>query len=178
MAATDFAKLVYVQLWTLLEAHTGFTDRVKAGNRVKVTDGKLDPEKQLKQDADFPEAMLVHGGFTDGMLTGKTGYQTFAAGATTSAQSWIEMHTDVFRAVITHQDLRMDINSALVAEFLTALRKGGARLGLTYVWSWGPVVGTNEIVSDGEGPTKGTLRQVTRIEIPVTRRHHGEDLLT
>lgn len=50
---------LYDALWSMLEAHTGFTDLVKVGNRVKFTGEVRDPVKPEINTADLPEVRLV-----------------------------------------------------------------------------------------------------------------------
>lgn len=68
MADINPIKQVYDGLWTVLEAHTGFTDIVVVGNRIKLTKGLLDvnearaPDKGRVLDADFPQVRIVPAG--------------------------------------------------------------------------------------------------------------------
>lgn len=50
---------VYNALWTMLEAHTGFTDLVRIGNRIKFTGTRTDPNKPEIMTADLPEVRLI-----------------------------------------------------------------------------------------------------------------------
>lgn len=57
--ATDPLSLVYNALWDLLEAHTGFTDLVAVGNRVKYAVFGAVPIKDTLSNADVPEVGIV-----------------------------------------------------------------------------------------------------------------------
>jgi len=52
-------------LWDLLEAHEGFTDRVRSGNRIKFSGGgSRSPMKDQVSEADLPEVRLIPTGGT------------------------------------------------------------------------------------------------------------------
>ncbi len=55
----DPLSLVYDALWDTLEAHRGFRDLVKEGNRVKFTGRNRDPLKEQVSVADLPEVRIV-----------------------------------------------------------------------------------------------------------------------
>ena len=63
--STDIYSLVYDALWFVLESHPDFVARFPAGNRIKFSGANPDPEKNGKQVADAPAAMLVPNGPTN-----------------------------------------------------------------------------------------------------------------
>lgn len=68
MAHVNPLKRVYDGLWTILEAHSGFTAIVAAGNRIKFTKGLSDANKKrnpvpgVVQDGSFPQVRIVPAG--------------------------------------------------------------------------------------------------------------------
>lgn len=59
----DPLSTLYDALWTMLEAHSGFTDLVRIGNRVKFAGEMRDPEKSMVLSADRPTVgILAEGG--------------------------------------------------------------------------------------------------------------------
>lgn len=79
MADTNPIKQVYDGLWIVLEAHSGFTDIVLAGDRIRFTKGLLDvdkkrqPIKRRTLDTDYNEVRIVPVGATAFMRTTSTG---------------------------------------------------------------------------------------------------------
>ena len=61
---TDPFTLVHNKLWDMLEAHSGFTDLVKPGNRIKFSGDARDPLKRQVSSDDLPEVRLVAAGGT------------------------------------------------------------------------------------------------------------------
>ena len=55
----DPLSLVYDTLWDTLEAHRGFRDLVREGNRVKFSGRNRDPLKEKVSAADLPEVRIV-----------------------------------------------------------------------------------------------------------------------
>lgn len=184
--ATDYVDGVLTQLWALLEAHTGFTEAVKAGNRIKLNNDQTDPFKQQLQNADLPQVSIIPGlgSFTHEVFTVTPHYgltYTVTNDTTLSANSWKERHTEPFTITIVHEDLRSDQASALRWEIIKALRKGGAKLGLAYVHSWGPVSGDMKFVADTvdeSGNPRGTKRITTTLNVPVTMWIDGQNQLS
>lgn len=61
--STDPFSQVERALWTMLEAHEGFTDRVRSGNRVKFSGGNSrSPMKDEVSAADLPEVRIIPAG--------------------------------------------------------------------------------------------------------------------
>lgn len=59
MAALDIAKALHDQIWTLLEADTGFSDEVKPGNRIKTSeDGYLAKLELKRNPGDYPMVIV------------------------------------------------------------------------------------------------------------------------
>lgn len=180
MAATDYVTQVHDRLWELLEAHSPFAIAFKPGNRIKVVAGKAFPFKPVhKGDTDVPEAMLVLGDFSDQTFTEASTYRN--ATALPAAAPSVALWTEEYRLVITHRDANFGLASQQIMEIRTALRKGGPRLGLGFVWNWGPLSGSRQIIAeavDEIGELAGTRRLVTTLRIPVTFRFHNGELLT
>lgn len=71
--ATDPLSLVYVSLWSMLEAHSGLTDLVRVGNRVKYEKFLHVPIKDVLQDADVPEVGVIPTGSSYGLQVTSNG---------------------------------------------------------------------------------------------------------
>lgn len=64
MAADNPLRQVYTAIWSMLEAHTGFTDLVKTGNRIKYDGTTIySPEKPQISSDDVPEVRVFQSGF-------------------------------------------------------------------------------------------------------------------
>lgn len=179
MAATDYLTAVYSKLRALLEGHAPYTSAVKIGNRIYMDGDKIDPFKNAMQDSDFPQAALFMGDLTDSMFSLEQQYAY--RGVTAQNAVWTEDLTPVYQLAITHPDLRMAPANLLTLEAMTAIRKGGPRLGLEYVQLVGPIRATRTIVTnerdEGGNPT-GRRRLRTDITIPVLIRLKGHQLIT
>lgn len=62
MSEQDPATQVYNALWDMLEAHKGFTDLVRVGNRIKMSGRKRRPIKDEVSEADLPEVRIIPAG--------------------------------------------------------------------------------------------------------------------
>lgn len=62
--ARDPFSLIYDCLWDTLEAHRGFRDLVRDGNRVKLSGRDRSPIKEQAQAGDLPEVRIVATGVT------------------------------------------------------------------------------------------------------------------
>lgn len=63
MSATNPLRQVYSAFWSMLEAHSGFTDLVLVGNRIKFSGtAARSPQKPEISDADLPEVRVVQTG--------------------------------------------------------------------------------------------------------------------
>lgn len=70
MAERDPMSKVYDALWAMLEAHKGFVDLVRPGNRIKASGANLKPVKDEVSDKDLPEVRIVAtGGSTNTHFT-------------------------------------------------------------------------------------------------------------
>lgn len=185
MAATKYLKLVYDQIWTLLEAHGDWTTLVRPGNRIKLN--SVEPFKEMLADGDVPQCTIVGGvagQFNHEIFTLTPHYgltNSVTSSTTLSSQSWKERHTEPFTITLTHRDLRIEDAAQLKYETIKALRKGGLRLALSYVHSWGPIVGQTAIGAqtlDAGGNPIGTKRLVTTLNFPVTIWINGQDELS
>jgi hypothetical protein len=59
MAETDPITQVHDALWSLLEAHTPFTDTVRNSNRIKFTGASRSPDKDTHSSGDYPEVRII-----------------------------------------------------------------------------------------------------------------------
>ncbi len=59
MAERDPISQVYDALWAMLEAHQGFVDLVRPGNRIKASGENLNPVKDEVSETDLPEVRIV-----------------------------------------------------------------------------------------------------------------------
>jgi hypothetical protein len=179
MPATNYDDLEYARLWELLEGHAPVAAAVKPGNRVKLTAGAIVPPKMLmdrKQTADYPELMLLPGDFEWPFFTDKTaGYPVYNSGAVIANQSWLELDTQSYNLTISHGDAKWTAAGLLLAEVKTAIRKGGPRLGLSWIWRFGPVTGGTAVEASEDTREKWML--ISRLRIPIVRRLQGETLL-
>lgn len=56
---SDPFTLVHNAIWTMLEANSGFTDLVPAGNRIRMSGDNRAPDKDEMSDRDYPEVRIV-----------------------------------------------------------------------------------------------------------------------
>ncbi len=106
------------KIWDLLESHTGFTDLVRLGNRIKVSGTNPDPYKPRPQSADLPEVRVEPEG-------GKV--ELFATSSSSRA-------TQDYAVSLVTGDVR--VNKQLFPlkwEMMKALSKSGDNLGLSFV---------------------------------------------
>lgn len=73
--ATDPLSLVYMALWSMLEAHTPLTDLVPIGNRVKYMNFLQSYPKDVLSDADVPEIGIAPTGSNYGLQVTSNGTQ-------------------------------------------------------------------------------------------------------
>lgn len=180
MAATDFIGGVYAKLWTLLEAHGEFTSRVRAGNRIKLDGTATDPFKEFLKDSDLPQVVIGLGSGSDSQYQLTAGYDD-AYGATVSGLANVGNILQTYVITQITADLRIGVANPLTLEILTALRKGGPRLGLSYVKSWGPVTWDHIITSDRVneyGDAAGTKRLVVSFSVPVMFQYANQSNLS
>ncbi len=55
----DPLTITYNKLWDMLEAHQGFTDLVRVGNRVKFAGDAIDPDKDIVSEGDLPQVGIM-----------------------------------------------------------------------------------------------------------------------
>ena len=173
MPATDYITAVYDQIWSLLEGHAPFTALVKPGNRIKLSGNALNPSKVSVSEADFPEALLGLGQLTDAQFADAP-----QLAAPDLIVAFVEPMEQVYLLTLTLPDLRIGPANQLLMEVLTALRQGGAQLGLAYVDSWGPVVCTQAKSLADPASMREARRLVTTLSIPVKMVFQGDELLT
>jgi len=169
---------IYIHLWSLLESHRPFAALVPPGNRIKLTAGKLLPFKPQKQEADFPEALLLLGDdFHDSLFTLSERYDYYlSSGFDSAADDWPEEIRQTYTLTLTHRDMRLDCCDALECQTLAALRNSGPRLGLPGVYAWGPVTGRRQYGLTSQ--SAGAQRMQTTFTIPIILRLSGRSLLT
>lgn len=144
MAIPDIFKIIYDQIYALLEARSVWTGIVKEGNRIKLGD-KPDPFKKTFQDGDFPQSVLIPGTLTDGLPAAQQ-IQTFGMlqGLCTARQT--EMAVELLLG-LSHNDEKIADVDTLNLETLAALREArlpvhtAIRAVASYasVKSWGPI---------------------------------------
>lgn len=179
MAATDFESVVYSKLKALLLAHAPWTALVLENNRVWMDVDVTDPLANRNwQDGDFPRSVLGVGSFGDTLfnLTPKYAYSPSFNVAT---ENWVERLTYTHILTLTHRDLRVVVNNKLRDETMTAIRKGGPRLGLARIVSFS-MSGDRFITAsalDDAGNPSGTKRMVTRILLTTIVQLHGNELV-
>lgn len=179
MAAQQFITAAYDAIWALLTAHTGFTSNVRAGNRLNWTTGQAEVKRfglGSKAPSDYAEVSLELGGFIDTGYSLTANYGMRNPAVPVSSLVWTEEYQQDFTLTIVTDAKRITVSQLVELETLTALRKGGPRLGLSTVAKWGPVTGERAFESTDD--TGNIVRPVTRMTIPVLFRFNGQDLLT
>lgn len=177
MAAVNFILAIYQQLWALVERHAPTRGKLKDGNEVREDQGRLNPRgTRAKAPADFPRIILRHTGIADTGFTQDPTFASLESDIVTSGQGWQEQATVTYDAKIIHDDLRMDVGASFELELLTALRKGGPRLGIDCIVGWTTNSKTVETDADLDAP--GRMRRVTTITITVTCLFEGSELIT
>lgn len=179
-AVTDYVTSAYKRIWEVLEARAEFTAIFKVNNRIKLVatdaaDDKSYPFKESKSDADFPEAVLTLGEFSDTGYT-LTGNYAHQPGFNPNTQPWTERITQEFVLTLTMPDLRVRKLSLAERETMRALLLGGPRFEREWIRSWGPVRGTRLIGKSGEAAGSDRLQSVLRV--PVLMEFKGQTLLT
>ena len=129
-------KQVFDGLWTVLEAHTGFTALVAVGNRIKFTKGvsgkalsvtTRTPLKPRIFDGDFPQVRIVpQGGFSHGEYSssGSLIEKTFHIEALTAEQQYDdlgELEWEIFRAFADWRTATVESSTVLAAMTWTSL---------------------------------------------------------
>jgi hypothetical protein len=181
MSATDHWTTIYDRYWTLLEGHAPWAAIFKPGSRIKLSGNVSDPIKPSIADADLPQATLFMGGDgADSMYTLTQNY-AYTTSFVPASGRWIEDLTVAYVLVLITRDLRLGVMNPALAETLTALRKGGPRLGLESVHAWGPVTWQHKITAaevDANDNPVGTKRMAYTLTIPTTLRFKGASLIT
>lgn len=177
MAAVNFILAIYQQLWTLAEGHAPTRGKLKDGNEVREDQGRLNPRgARAKAPADFPRIILRHTGLTDTGFIQEPTFANLESDILASGQGWQEQATVTYQAKVIHDDLRLDVGASFELELMTALRKGGPRLGIDYIVGWTTNLQTVETDADADAP--GRMRRVTTITITVTCLFEGSELIT
>jgi hypothetical protein len=131
-AAKDYWTQVYNKLLSLANARADLTSILKGGNIVTFAGTTPQPRRAANATAsDFPALWLYQTTGSDDMHTSPTfseANDTFAA----SVDEWAEQVTQNYRYLIVGQDTRIGPVNQIHAEFLTAIRAAGIRLGLGY----------------------------------------------
>jgi len=121
MADTNPIKQVYDGLWIVLEAHSGFTDLVVAGNRIKLTKGlsdadeAIDPDKERMLPADFPQVRIVPMGAYAYMRESSSGTRldlTFRIEARTSETQYDDLGLLTWETIRAMMDWRTATDGA------------------------------------------------------------------
>lgn len=131
--ALDVATTLHDQIWTLLEADTGFTAAVKAGNRLKQTDAEYPAKADLKrQPSDYPCCIVRIAGESLNNPQGQTP-QTFGMNTATYTPTTCDHGipgTLTMVVKIVHDKLRLSSSSPVESYVKRALFSAGPRLGL------------------------------------------------
>jgi len=176
MAATNYILAIYQALWNLANAHAPTEAALKLGNQVREDGTHINPRgTRAKAPADFPRAWLRHTGVSD---TGFTEDPTFAAmesDIVTAGDGWGEKIAVTYELKVIHADLVLTKASIFELELMTAIRKGGPRLGLDYVIGWTTNAQTTETATDPDAPD--VIRRVTVITITVNCWFEGSELI-
>lgn len=178
MAAINFILEIYQAIWDLVEAHAPTAGKLKPANEVRFDQGKRQPPKMImgaRQDADFPSVKLEARSLVDQAFTSDPTFAVLNDTFEVADGSWQEPITQTFEAKITHNDFQQDKNWQFEAELMTAIRKGGPRLGLAYVVGWTIQIDRTEKNKEEAG---GTLRPFTLIRITVQMLFEGSELIS
>lgn len=175
MAASNYILAVYQKIFTLLENHAPTAAALKIGNQIREDQGKLNPRGTIaKQPADFPRIILRHTGMTDSGFTEDATFAAMESDIVDSGDGWSEKVVLNYQAKVIHDSLDLNKASIFELEAMTALRKGGPRLGLDYIVAWTTNALTTEVDNDPDAP--GRMRRVTTITINVTCAFEGTEL--
>lgn len=176
MAATNYPKLVYAKIWTLLLAHTPFTTTYREGNRIRFDGTARDPMKESLGEGDLPQATLFPGTMQVGAFTDTPHYAHKIAHNPLTANDWAETWLLNYRLELIHRTLEIGESTLQLMEVMTALRKGNPKMGLTYVRRWGPL--TLSAPAFGAAAEYGEDVWVHNINIPVELFINGSSLVT
>jgi len=173
MAATNFILTVYSKIMALLEAHAPVAGKLEIGNEVREDQSKLYPRARgAKLPNDFPQVYLTVGDTNGSILESTFAYEDVNFDPTNGG--WEEGIVQSFEIKIVHEALNLSLNSIFEVEVLTALRKGGPRLGQTFVTGWTYTMRRQETT---KGAAAGALRQITTITLPVQMQFDGSQLV-
>jgi hypothetical protein len=174
MSATNYLLALYQKIFALAEAHAPTAGKLKIANEVREDRGLRNPNPQrAKAPADFPRVVLRDKGVTDSVFNEDATFSTQNDDFDPATDSWSEKITQTYEAKILHDGLNLTNASAFELELMTALRKGGPRLGLPYVTGWTTSSTTTETANDTDGPG---LRRVTTLTIAVSMMFEGPEL--
>lgn len=178
MAATQYITGVYDKLSELLTAHTAYSSQIRVANRIDWTTGRAIVKKTAGQraPADFPSDELMVGGSTDTGFSLSRHYGMKTTASNISSLTWTERETHNFKLRISSAVLNVATLFLLVAEAKTAIRKGGPRLQLDYVFQREGMTASDPMEElDDNGRPRLLVCELT---IPVTFTFDGQDLLT
>lgn len=169
MSVQNVQTIIYNALRTLLEVEGSyFAEKVLPGNRIWMMGDKIDPEKQNKTTADYPESMLDYADFT--YSSGEGRYGQGIVTPTGRTKTLIQ----TFQLTLTHRDMRAKINDPLNMAIVDLIEAGGPTLGIAKQII--PHVERGDIRCSGA--TYGVDNNLTRARFvftfPVTARWKGE----
>lgn len=176
MSATNYPKLVYSRIWTLLLAHTPFTTAFPDGKRTRFDGTERDPRHETIGENNLPHATLFPPSINIGGFTSTPNYGHKLNHDPLTANDWAEIWTLNFRLEVIHRTLEFSPGSLQLMEIATALRKGGPKLGLAYVRRWGPLSAGAAVNSPPELYGESVWRH--DLIIPVELFINGSDLVT
>lgn len=133
MSLITVRTILYRAVWTLLEASpdvVGTTqDKVRPGNKVKLTETGKDREKPVtKQFGDFPNLAVLYDGPAEVRDFLPSPRYRYSQGG--SPAGILNELSQKFRVVITHASADARKNDPLVQAVFNALRAGGPGMGL------------------------------------------------
>jgi hypothetical protein len=170
MALKNVELEIYTQIFDLLEADTDWAALVPQGNRIRYDDvtGDEDPERGQYTDADFDRAVLETAEFETNLYSDD---ETF--GTLDHVTDWQEEHRYVYKLTLTSRLLSQQERSLLATTSMKAIRKGGPRLGLSYVFDV-RIKGTNR--TEQSADTGDQRRVISEILVVVKAKLEGVSL--
>ena len=170
----DYESQLYATLWTLLEASSDFTAKVKFGNRIRYDGTNVMPEKNNKMDGDLPEVTIDHAGANYPAFSADPSY-SYSDSTDLSDVAWIEVDEVSYLLIIVMPDVRMAPSNQLTAIVRQALRKGGPQLGQTFVKSWRLQRDPDRLATEDKDGG-GAKRRVVILRLSVQMDFTGGDL--
>jgi hypothetical protein len=187
MAATDYELLLYRRLKAILLAHAPLTALVKPLSFIWYDAARTDPEQPntVGGPAIRPFVALEPAGYTQEHWEARPRYGDHNVNADPAALNRKVVLVFNFTVRITHNDLRLAMDSPVEAEVMRALRGSNPTLsipgspmtaGYSWVRGWGPLT-VQRTIGYIDGDT-GQRRMQSVFTIPVATVFNSADLLT